>query len=230
MKALLALLKEKFKDKLTDDIRGEIEAAYEQDVTEEVSGLKSKNGELIAANKTLRQQLASGGGADAAKLANELEEIKERSAAEKNTYDRELARLTRELDKATKAAQVESQAVAQLVADNGLHEALVGVGVKPEFIPAVKAMLRSDVKVSAEGDKRVALMGDKPLGEAIKAWAATDAGKVYVLTPPNGGGGSGGSGPNVSSGGKVVKRADFERMTPADQQAFIVKDGGTVTD
>lgn len=230
MKALLTLLKEKFKDRMTGDVQTEIEAAYEEDVAEEVSGLKTKNGELIATNKTLRQQLASGGGADATKLVNELEELKDKAAADKNTYDRELAKLTRELDKASKTAKSESEAVAKLVADNGLNEALVASGVKPEFIPAVTAMLRSNVIVNAEGDKRVALMGDKPLGEAVKAWAASDAGKVYVLTPPNGGGGAGGSGAGGTGGAKVVKRADFQRMAPADQQAFIVKDGGKVVD
>jgi hypothetical protein len=49
MEALMALLKEKFKNEF-DDIRSEIEAAYEQDVTEEVSGLKNKNGESESVN------------------------------------------------------------------------------------------------------------------------------------------------------------------------------------
>jgi len=229
MEKIFDLLKEKVGE-VPDEVRDLIEGALNEAVSAEVAALKAKNGELLSANKKLRQQLASGSGGDALALERELEELKEKYVSEKTTLERETAKLTRELEKARKIAEQESQAVSQLLVDKGLAESLVRVGVKPEFMPAVSAMLKSQVKVVAEGDKRLAVLGDKPLEEAVKEWAASDSGKVFVVAPANAGGGANGSGPQGGTGVKTMKRVEFEQLSPANQQAFILKEGGKVID
>ena len=83
--------------------------------------------------------------------------------------------------------------------DNGLNDAMIKAGIKPEFMSAAKAMLRSETQIKAEDGKYSALMGEKPLFEAITEWAASDEGKHFVSAPANSGGGATGGNGNTSS-------------------------------
>jgi hypothetical protein len=79
--------------------------------------------------------------------------------------------------------------------DNGLNDAMLKAGIKTEFMAAAKAMLKSQTKLLAENGQYSALMGEKPLNEAIAEWAAGDEGKHFVSAPANSGGGAtGGNG------------------------------------
>lgn len=66
------------------------------------------------------------------------------------------------------------------------------------MMPAVKAMLKQQTSIKAEGSDYLALMGDKPLSEAVIEWAQSDAGKPFVVAPDNSGGGAAGGAVNGS--------------------------------
>lgn len=101
-----------------------------------------------------------------------------------------------------KQLESESAFTQSYLVESGLTDSLIKAGVEPKFLPAVKAMLKAQVKVVADGDVRKALVGDKPLGDYVAGWAQTDEGKTFVKAPTNGGGGAqggGGQGGNVKT-------------------------------
>ena len=89
-------------------------------------------------------------------------------------------------------------ALQSYLIDNGLNDAMLKAGIKPEFMAAAKAMLKSQTKLMADNGQYSALMGDKPLTEAIAEWAAGDEGKHFVSAPANSGGGATGGNGNGS--------------------------------
>jgi hypothetical protein len=114
-----------------------------------------------------------------------------------------------------------------LLIDNGLTDALLKAGVKPEMSKAVKAMLAGQVSLKVEGDKRLAVVGDKALGDFVTEWAQSDEGKHFVAAPANQGGGANG-GAQGAGKSKVMARAAYEQLPPDQKMAFI-KDGGKLT-
>jgi hypothetical protein len=89
-------------------------------------------------------------------------------------------------------------------------------------------MLKDGVQIVADGDVRVAKIGDKALSEFVKEWAAGDEGKHFVQAPANNGGGAtGGSGAGTQ--GKVMPRSQFDALPP-QQRADFAKAGGKLTD
>lgn len=104
----------------------------------------------------------------------------------------------------------------KLLVENGLTDALTKVGVtNPAFLKAVKSQLASQVQLIAEGDNRIAKVGDKALADYVTEWAKSEEGKYFVSAPANSGGGSGG-GSNGGSGqtkgkidGTLNERAEY---------------------
>ena len=86
---------------------------------------------------------------------------------------------------------------------------------------------RLDVVLTADGENRIAKVGDKPLAEFVKAWAVSDEGKAFVDAPGNSGGGAHGGG---SGGGEVktMARAAFDALAESKRMDFI-KAGGQLT-
>jgi hypothetical protein len=113
-------------------------------------------------------------------------------------------------------------ALQSYLIDNGLNDAMLKAGIKPEFMTAAKAMLKSQTKLMADNGQYSALMGDKPLNEAIAEWAAGDEGKHFVSAPANSGGGAtGGNGngttvtPKGNLGGDKTQRVNaIKQMFP----------------
>ncbi|WP_211440931.1 hypothetical protein [Collimonas humicola] len=172
---------------------------------------------LSANNKTLLAQLREakkGSEIDPAKHA-ELEDRVAQLQDQLGTRDKDFKKLEKESQTtlATLQKQLESESgfTQTLLVENGLSEALVKAGVEPNFLPAVKAMLKGQVKIVAEGDARKALVGDKPLADFVTGWAQTDEGKHFVKAPANGGGGAGGG---QGHGGNV-------KIIAADDKAAI---------
>lgn len=82
----------------------------------------------------------------------------------------------------------------KLLIDNGLTDELVRNGVAPQYLAATKALFAGQAQIVAEGDTRIAKIGDKAVSEFVKEWAASDDGKHFIKAPENSGGGSQGSG------------------------------------
>lgn len=202
----------------------DVKAAIKAAVDEAVAGLQTKNAELLAKLKKATKDaqidpsehaaLQSELDATQAKLA---EAVKAAKAA--NT----------EAEKVKKAYESESKLTHNLLVENGLTDALTKAGVtNPVHLRAAKAMLAGQVQLVAEGDNRIAKVGDKALADYVGEWAKGEEGKYFVAAQQNGGGGApggAGKGGNVKS----LTRTAFDGLDVAAKSKFIA-DGGTVTD
>jgi hypothetical protein len=177
-------------------------AAAVKDATD---GLKRKNDELLAEVKEARK----GKAIDPAELEKRDALIEELQG--QVTAAQKAAKLAQgEAEKAAKALQGESAYVQSLLVDNGLTAALTAAGVTTAaHLKAVKAMLAGQVQIVAEGEQRLAKVGDKPLAEFVSTWAKGDEGKYFVAAPNNTGGGSQGGNASGGARGAAPKRSDF---------------------
>jgi hypothetical protein len=171
---------------MSEERIAELEAAIE--------ALSAKNHTLLGEVKVAKAK-AKGADIDPAEYAA--------LQNENDTLKSELTKTTKESVKAIEALQSslseKDGALQSYLIDNGLNDAMLKAGIKPEFMSAAKAMLKANTKVTAENGQYSALMGDKPLFEAITEWAASDEGKHFVSAPANSGGGAtGGNGNGLS--------------------------------
>lgn len=202
----------------------EAKEAIKAAVEEATAGLAAKNKELLAEVKEARKSRTI----DPKEIEdrdNEIEVLKSQLGEAQKTV--KLA--TTEADKAKKALEGAEGFTQKLLVDNGLTDALTKAGVtNPVHLKAAKSMLAGQVAIVADGDNRMAKIGDKDLAAAIGEWAKGDEGKFFVAATQNNGGGANGSN---SSGGnsKTVDRSEFDAMSHVERAAFS-KSGGTVTD
>lgn len=192
-----------------------VEAAVEK-ATGDVDGLKAKVEELIASEKKWKAEARKAKEIDPAevdRLHNEVEELQGKlTAAEKSVKD-----ATAAAEKATKALEKETAFTQKLLISDGLKSALIANGVKDEaFIDALTAKLASGATVVAEGDVRKAMIGDKPLEDAVKEFAASDQGKKFVSAPANSGGGAEG-GRKVNADAKTITRSAYNALDPVQR-------------
>jgi chromosome segregation ATPase len=171
---------------MSEEKIAELEAAIEV--------LSAKNNQLLGEVKVAKAK-AKGAEIDPAEYAalqNENETLKS-----------ELTKATKDSAKTIEALQTslseKDGALQSYLIDNGLNDAMLKAGIKPEFMSAAKAMLKANTKVTAENGQYSALMGDKPLFDAITEWAASDEGKHFVSAPANSGGGATGGNGNATS-------------------------------
>jgi hypothetical protein len=190
--------------KLVQDALDEANETHET----EIEGLRTKNRDLIGKLKKAREGADNG---DSQAEVDRLElELAENKKLLKDTT-KSLKVVETERDNHKNAYESEAAVTRNLIVDNGLTEALVTANVAPHFLPAVKAMLASQVKLEADGDNRKAVIGDKSLSDFVKDWSQGDTGKHYIAAPANGGGGSSGGG---ASGGskKIMEMSEPDRV------------------
>lgn len=197
-------------------------------IAEAKDGQDAKNRELLAEVKALKADLRKHkeiSPDDLAALESERDELRTKlTAAEKAAKD-----ATANADKATKALEAESGFTRKLLVENGLRAELAAAGVtNPVHQKAAIAMHAAMVQIDADGENRIAKVGDQSLSDFVKGWASGDEGKHFVTAPDNGGGGAqGGRGGGVV--GKVATTAQFESMGAKDRAAFFA-DGGAIRD
>lgn len=140
-----------------------------------------------------------------------IERLKTTHAAEIKTRDDQIASLNGSID--------------TLTIDRGLDDALASVSIDPKFMPAVRALHRSKVKVvhDDEGPRAVVsteLDDEMPLSKYITNWVETDEGKPYVVEA-KGAGANGGNQPgrktvNNPWDPKKINRSEQSRLFKAD--------------
>jgi len=197
-------------------IAAALEAAQEEHEAE-VTRLTSKNTELLGKLKNARN--GGDNAEEVTRLENELSEVqgKLRTAeSELRTVKRDLQTVTGERDTARTSLETESTFARGMVVENGLTAALAEANVAPEFMEAARAMLAPSVTVKVDGDNRNAVIGDKPVLDHVKEWAASDKGKHFVKAPANGGGKTGDN--NPANGGGAKKIAE---MTESERTAHF---------
>ncbi len=179
-------------------------AALQAQIEEVVTGLKTKNNDLLA-KITKLQKTADVDPAEVAALQSQLDEANTKLADALKAGKA----LTADVEKYKKAAEGEQAFVSKLLIDNGLNDELTKAGVKPEFMKAAKAMIGAQVTLKQDGDNRLPVVGDKALSDFTTEWAKSDEGKHFVVAPQNGGGGAGGG-----KGGGAMKK--FNEYTGAE--------------
>lgn len=201
----------------------EVQEAIKAAVEAATKPLIEKRDELLGEVKKLRKDSAIKP-EDFERLEAERDDLQ----AKLTQANKDLKTATATAEKATKALTDEQGFTTRLLADNGLSDALVKAGVNnPAHLKAVKAMLAGQVQIVADGDTRVAKVGDKALADYVTEWAKSDEGKHFVSAAQNNGGGAhGGAG---QGGAKTMTRSAFDALAPADKAAFS-KGGGTLTD
>lgn len=177
----------------------EVQAAISAAVEKATAPLLAKRDELLGEVKKLRKN-AEIDPADLERVEAERDELRGQ-LAEANKAAKAAQKAA---DEATKRAEAADGSVTKLLADNALGEALSKAGItNPVHQKAVKAMFAGDVQVVADGDSKVARIGDKSVVDALTEWAATDEGKHFVAAPDITGGGSQGGHAKPNSSGKL---------------------------
>lgn len=137
----------------------------------------------------------------------------------------------REKERAKEKAEFEEKKAAALVAEEraATIEALKEIGVSGPPAQAAHLLLRSEGRLGRDDDGKVVFLEPKegytdksPVGEGIKRWADTEAGKAFL--PPKGVGGSGNKGGGNARGPKATTRA--ERVAEA-RNALVAAFGGS---
>lgn len=178
-----------------------VKEAVKDAVEEEVAGLKAKNTELLGKLRKATKD-AEIDPADHQALQNELEASE--SALKESTKALKIA--TAESEKVKKQYEDESKVAHNLLVDNGLSTALIAAGIKDaDYLDAAKSMLTGQVVLEANGEERVAKIGDKPLAEFVKTWAESDKGKKFVSAPTN-------TGSNATGGTHTVGDDDIAKI------------------
>jgi ABC-type transporter Mla subunit MlaD len=185
----------------------EVKAAIAAAVEEATTGLVEKNKELVGKlNKAKRG--AEIDPAEHQALADQVDKLTgELAAAQKQAKD-----ATKAAETAAKQLADESGFTQRLLIDNGLVGELTKHGVtNAVHLKAAQAMLRGSVQIVADGENRIAKVGDKALGDYVKEWAAGDEGKHFVTAAQNGGGGALGGAAAVT-GAEAMKLSPTARM------------------
>lgn len=207
---------------ITDEAqRAKIAEAVTGAIDEATEGLKAKNSELLGKLKKAQK----GADIDPAEY-QQLAEANQKLTDDLNEARKTLKKMETENGNLKKSYESESSFARRMLIDNSLNESMMNAKVKPEMMEAVKALLSGQVNIKVDGDNRVAMLGDKPLNDAVSEWAKSDKGKHFVAAPENQGGGANG-GSNGNGSAKLMDRTAFEGLPPAKQMAFI-KDGGKV--
>jgi hypothetical protein len=211
-------------DQKDPDTIAAIKAAVEAAVADATEGLKTKNVELLAKLKKAQKDSVVDP-AEHAALQQELDVTQAKLAEAAKA----LKAANTEAEKVKKAYEGESQLTHRLLVENGLTDALTKSGVtNPTHLKAAKAMLAGQVQLTAEGDNRIAKVGDKPLADYVGEWAKGEEGKYFVAAQQNSGGGApGGDGKGANA--KTLTRTAFDGLDAVGKVKFIAE-GGSVTD
>lgn len=218
-----------------DTETAEGKAALQKLIDAETEGLKSKNTELINAQKKLKDDM-KGIQAQLDEIAAAKEAAEQEAVSKSGDIDKVKSALEakhkKELETLTAKLSTSEARLNQTLIDKGLAEGLVKANVAPQYLPAVTALIKSTSKaeiVDQDGNA-VAMLDGKPLTEFIATWAQGDQGKHYIAAPNNGGGGSNGSNGNGQAATvKTMTRSAFEKLPPAEQRDFSVA-GGKLTE
>lgn len=190
----------------------EVQEAIRQAVEEATAPLIAKRDELLGEVKKARkgQQIDP---ETVTKLEDQIEALK----GELTTAQKAAKTATSDAEKARKALEAAEGFTQRLLVDNGLTDALTKAGVtNPVHLKAAKALLAGQVQIVADGDSKVAKVGEKALADFATEWAKGDEGKFFVAAANNGGGGSSGGG---NPGNQPKTLADAK--TEAEQKAVI---------
>jgi hypothetical protein len=199
----------------------EIKALIEEAVNKATEPLVTKNRELLSEVKAAKAK-AKGADIDPAEFAalqQHAEEMQARAEKAEKLFKVETEKLT-------KALSEKDGSLRQILVDQGLTEYAVRAGVASHYLEAVKAIHGPKVQIEQKDGQMVAMLGGKPLGDALTEWVSSDAGKHYAAAPQNTGGGAGG-GANKPADTKPVNLVG-DKAAQISRAAQLLKEAGAI--
>ena len=178
----------------TDEAKAVIASAVE----EATKPLVSKRDELLGKLKKANDERT-----EAQKIADEAAAEKARIEEEAVLKSGDIDKIKQQLEtKHTKEMQDRDASIAdkdaklhKLLVDNALSNELTKAGIAPQYMDAVKALIKSNNKseITEVDGNSVALIDGKSINEFVSEFSQGEQGKHYVAAPNNGGGGANGS-------------------------------------
>lgn len=192
----------------------------------ETEGLKAKNAELLGSQKKLKDEMKT--------IQDRLDEI----AAEKEKAEEEASLKSGDVDKVRKQLEEkhkkEIEALTtrlgekdtklnKLLVDGALDAALAKSGIAPQYLDAVKALIKTSHKseITEQDGDAIAVLDGKPIADFVSEWAQGDQGKHYLAAPVNGGGGANGT----NGGGKATGELKRSKMSADEKAAYVTEHG-----
>lgn len=190
--------------------------------TEDTSGLKATNAQL----KREKQ--------DALDRLKEFEDAAEKAAEEAATKKGDWEKLEKKLrDDHAKELAARDTVIAErdtslkaLTIDNAIKSEAARLGVKPELLPAVEALMKQQAKY----ENGVATIADKSISEAMSEWATKD-GLHFIRADDNAGSGATGSSAKAAAmtaeTWNYTKWSETLATNPAEAKAMAIACGKT---
>lgn len=182
------------------------------DLEAEKEAVNSKNKELLGELKKVKMQNKEVDIEKYLQMQDDYETLK-------TEHEKLLKTSKIESEKMANSLKAKDDALRNHLIEEGLTSNLAKAGVKPEFLEASKALLRTKALLKEENGAYQALLGDKPLTDGIAEWASGE-GKHFIQA--SGGSGGGASGGGSHSGGENLKRSE---MTHSQKGEYIAKNG-----
>lgn len=179
--------------------------ALVEDLKVQVEATNAKNKELLG---KLRESNLKNKEIDLDTYTRALEE-NDTLKSELSKTKGELNLKAKDLEKLSGTLTEKENYLKNLTLENSLNEQLTKVNVKPELLPAVKALLKGQASVNENN----VLIGDKAINDFMAEWSAAD-GKAYIQAPANSGTGATGSNGSATTSGKLDG-------TKSEQEAYI---------
>lgn len=224
-------------------ITPEVQALIDNAVNSAVTGLKTKNSELLGKLKEQGDQLKSFEGIDPTAVRNILQRFSDDEEAKliasgkiDEVLNKRTERMKSGFDKdlkaaADKAAAAETRAAKYMdrVLENAIRAEAANAGIHQHAIEDALYRAKTLFALDDDGNPSAAdnVFGrdGKPL--TLNEWFGDMKDKAPHWWPAQSGSGAQGGG--ARTGGKTMPRAQFVGMHPADQAKYI-KDGGKVID
>lgn len=226
MEKLKELLTKVLGDQVAEEQVNDLSEAINEMVEEEVQGLKNKRDELLKKNRDLRNR-SSDDPQELTRLQDENEQLQSQLQASQNEVKKLTKRYETDTAKLMEERDGSATALNSYVAKEQLSSALRKAGVqKDSYLSALLNMYTGQAQTERTDNGIVVKVGDKPVEEWAKEWAASPEAADFITVHNSGGGASGNGG---GAGNKTIKRSDFDQM-PHVERAKAVSEGATVVD
>lgn len=195
-----------------------LEELTQEQLDELVSSKDSLNESVKGLKADIAKLKAKAKGADIdpeehAALRLQVEDLTEKLGKAEGLSRKEIEKLTKQLGEKDGALQ-------KYLIDANLTESLAKAGVKPEYMDASKALLKSSAAIKAENGEYIPVIGDKSLADYVTEWAKGDQGKHFTGAPANSGGGAGGG-----DGKTPPTNKKASEMSAQEKATYIAENG-----
>jgi hypothetical protein len=187
-----------------------------EDLQKQVEAEARAKKEILGEKKQLQAKYETIDPNEYVALQGKVEELTKALEETQTLSKTQLEQLTNELN-------VKSGALESVMIDKGITEALMKAEVMPELMDGAKALLIRQAKLVNDNGEFKALLGDKPLTDAVNEWATGDQGKYFVKAKDNTGSSAVLAGQNGDTGKSDANKAAklAEAKNSGDIHAYL---------